>query len=36
MTPRPRVTYRDIVGFLVVAAYASGPEEWENRITFIP
>jgi hypothetical protein len=36
MTPRSRVALRTVSEFLVVAAYASGLEDWENRITFIP
>jgi hypothetical protein len=27
---------KDILDFLVCAAYASEPSEWENQITFIP
>lgn len=26
----------EVAEFLVCAAYASEPEEWENRITFVP
>jgi hypothetical protein len=30
------VPLSDIVEFLVMAAYASEPEEWENQLTYIP
>jgi hypothetical protein len=33
---RPNAPYRQVLAFLVVAAYASGPAEWENRMVFIP
>jgi hypothetical protein len=33
---RPRSTLPQIVTFLVDAAYASEPVEWQDRIRFIP
>ena len=33
---RPHFTLPQIVSFLADAAYASEPEEWLNRITYIP
>lgn len=36
MTPRPGVSLPQLLAFLVLAAYASEPAEWENRQTFIP
>jgi hypothetical protein len=31
-----RVPFADVVAFLAVAAHASEPSEWADRITFIP
>jgi predicted nuclease of predicted toxin-antitoxin system len=33
---RPRATLSELVTFLRDAAYASEPEEWQDRIQFIP
>jgi hypothetical protein len=33
---RPRRSLPDVVNFLFLAAYASEPHEWRNRIVFIP
>ena len=33
---RPQSTLPQVVGFLRDAAYASKPEEWRDRIQFIP
>ena len=31
-----QVTFREVVEFLAIAAHASEPSEWSDRITFIP
>ena len=36
MTLRAGVTIPAVLTFLVIAAYASGAEEWEDLIVFIP
>lgn len=36
MTPRPGVSLPRLLEFLILAAYASEPSEWADRITFIP
>ena len=36
MTVRPGASYSAVLQFLVIAAYASGPEEWQDGITYIP
>ena len=36
MTPRRHTPMREVLVFLVLAAHASSPEEWEDQITFIP
>lgn len=33
---RPRATYSEVIEFLVCAAHASEPQEWQNVIQFIP
>jgi hypothetical protein len=34
--PRPHSTLPQVVTFLVDAAYASDPAEWQDLITYIP
>jgi hypothetical protein len=34
-TIRRRITLAQVVSFLVLAAYASDPHEWQDRIEFI-
>ena len=36
MTPRPRMPLAGLLAFLVLAAYATDPAEWEGRIVFVP
>ena len=36
MTVRPGIRFSAVMQFLVLAAYASEPEEWANGITYIP
>ena len=36
MVLRARARFLAIFDFLVIAAYASEPEEWANAITFVP
>jgi hypothetical protein len=36
MTIRAGVSLKDVLGFLVLAAYASDPTEWQDRIAFVP
>jgi predicted nuclease of predicted toxin-antitoxin system len=33
---RRHSTLQQIVSFLIDAAYASGPEEWQDQVSFIP
>jgi hypothetical protein len=33
---RPFRSYSEVVDFLVLAAYASEPDEWRDRVEFIP
>lgn len=34
--PKPRSTFPQIVAFLVAAAYASDPAEWQDLLVYIP
>jgi hypothetical protein len=36
MTIRPGVSLREVLNFLVLAAYGSDPAEWQDRIAFVP
>lgn len=36
MTIRPGVSLREVLNFVVLAAYASDPSEWQDLIAFVP